>query len=103
MKNNEGVSFIILIEKSNPNLRAQLKAITTVCNELECRFEVMVFVKGQDSDIEKALENVPSTYQINYEAVNFYPSALRRGLKEAKYQKVTSIHQKERLRYCRLG
>ncbi len=50
MENNEGVSFIITIEKSNANLRTQLKAITAVCGELGCNYEVMVFIKSQDQD-----------------------------------------------------
>lgn len=88
MENNEGVSFIILIEKSNPNLRTQLKAMTTVCDELGCNYEVMVFVKHEDTEIKKALGNVQNAHQIAHEAINFYPSALRTGLKQASHEKV---------------
>jgi len=88
MENNEGVSFIITIEKSNANLRTQLKAITAVCGELGCNYEVMVFIKSQDHNLEKILENAQNAYQIKHEAINFFPSALRTGLKRAKYEKV---------------
>lgn len=88
MENNEGISFIIPIEKSNVNLPAQLKAITTVCGELGCDYEVMVLVKDEDSELQKVLDNIQNAYQIKHEAVNFYPSALRRGLKQAKYEKL---------------
>ncbi len=48
MENNEGISFIIPIEKSNVNLPAQLRAITTVCGELGCDYEVLVLVKDEE-------------------------------------------------------
>lgn len=88
MENNEGVSFIILVEKSNPNLRTQLKAITAACDELRCDYEVMVFVKDEDCELENILENVQNAYQMKHEAISFCPSALRTGLKRAKYEKV---------------
>ncbi|MHC4457024.1 MAG: methyltransferase domain-containing protein [Planctomycetota bacterium] len=88
MENNEGVSFIITIEKSNANLRAQLNAINEVCGQLGCNYEVMVFVKNQDSELEKINETVQNVHQIKHEAINFYPSALRTGLKRAKYEKI---------------
>lgn len=88
MENNEGISFIILIEKSNPNLRTQLRAMTTLCDELGYNYEVMVFVKSPSSEIEKVLQNVQNAYQIKYKGINFYPGALRIGVKQAKYERV---------------
>jgi len=88
MGDNQGISFIIPIEESNTNLRTQLSAMAKVCDELGCDYEVMVFVRGEDRELKKIVENVQNAYQIRHEAVNFYPSALRTGLKRTKYEKV---------------
>ncbi len=49
---------------------------------------MIVFVRSEDSKLEKILEDVQNVRLIKHEALNFYPSALRIGLKRAKYEKV---------------
>ena len=88
MENNEGVSFIVLVEKQNHNLRTQLKTMTTVCNELGCNYEVIVLFKKQNDELGEIVESVQNAYKIKHEVINFYPSALRTGLKQAKHEKV---------------
>ena len=88
MENNEGVSFLILIEQSNSNLRTQLEAMTVVCDELGCDYEIVVFVKRANSESQKILEDFQNANQVKHEAINFYPSALRTGLRQVKYERV---------------
>jgi len=88
MVNSDGVSFIITIEKSNRNLRAQLEAMTTTCRELGCDYEVLVFLKRKQNETAKIIEEFQGTYQIEHATINFFPSALRTGLKRARYEKV---------------
>ena len=88
MGNNDGVSFIITIEKSNPNLRTQLEAMTTACRQLECDYEVLVFVREGLPETAWIIEDFQDAQQIEHETINFFPSALRTGLKRARYEKV---------------
>lgn len=88
MGNNDGVSFIITIEKSNRNLRAQLEAMTTTCRQFECGYEVLVFVREGLPETARIIEDFQNAQQIEHETINFFPSALRTGLKRARYERV---------------
>jgi len=88
MGNSDGVSFIITIEKSNRNLRAQLESMTAACRRLGCDYEVLVFLKRKQNEAERIIEEFQGAYQIEHATINFFPSALRTGLKRARYEQV---------------
>lgn len=88
MEVNSGISFILFVEKSNVNLRSQLSTMVEVCKKLDDQLEVLIFVKDLSDDIKKAICGYDQASVIKHEAINFYPSALRSGLKQARHEKV---------------
>lgn len=88
METSVGTSVIILIEKANLNLRTQLSTFTSVCEKSGSDFEIMIFSREANEELEAISQAFKNTNFIKHEAINFCPSALRSGLKMAKYEKV---------------
>ena len=88
MVEDKGVSFLIITRDPSVNLPAQLDVMNKVCKELGYGCEIILFHDRSNAMLENILDVVPNVRLVKHKAINFRSSALRTGLKSARYERL---------------
>ena len=88
MVEDRGISFIVIAERVDPNLRAQANAMNDVCRDLGCDCEIVVLSQASSEQTQDVAGDVENLRQIQHAAIDFCSSALRTGMKNATHERV---------------